>query len=104
MVEEGFKKRQKNNTYGIILFNFAIFTSGLGMLIAKVLYTRHPALTASQILTVRAILSTIVAAGLTNKDLKSALWTGIPEGCGVKLAKRSLQASLCVWLQFSLTR
>jgi drug/metabolite transporter (DMT)-like permease len=74
------------------------------MLISKALYTRHPALTASQILTVRGVLSTIVAAGLTNKELKSALWTGIPDGCGVKVAKRSLQASFNVWLQFSLTR
>lgn len=50
------------------------------MLISKCLYTRHPVLTAAQILTVRGILSMAFGFGLVNKDLPNAMWYGVPEG------------------------
>ena len=95
---------QINHLKGVILFNINVFTASVQYLLSKVLYHRHPTLQPSQLLTVRGIIATIFGFLYVNKDIKLAMWDGVPEGNTFLLIQRIMCNCLSVIINFTVIK
>lgn len=79
-----------NSTRGILLINLHALIMSVSMLCAKFIYIYNPLLQPYQLLCIRGFISTAFSVLYVNKDLKHALWDGLPQGCFSMLVKRCL--------------
>ena len=84
------------NLYGIL---FAVC-----LLLASFMYKRHPNIQPEQLLIIRSVIATLLCMVIVNKDLKYAMYDGVPRHQAKNLFYRCLAGGIMNTIELSIVK